>query len=114
METNGRENYNLKDEIEFCISGFLAHDWNKRLSVKVPKADLPETVIGDLRSFRILIRTLLEFGIKYCNDKSGLHKLEFRSSIDSAIGEGDDRSKVLGKFMILMPKNHNIDLGAIN
>ena len=62
------ENYVLSDEIDFCIDGLTASNWKKEIEIYLTKGDLPRKVYGDLNRFRICIRSMLDFGIKYSMD----------------------------------------------
>lgn len=62
------ENYLLTDEIEYCLDGLTASKWDKEIEVFLSKGELPRKVIGDLEKFRICLKTMLEFGIKYSKD----------------------------------------------
>ena len=59
------ESYSLSDEVDYCLDGLTASKWDKEIEVKVNKEKLPMKVKGDLHSFRVALRTLLEFGIRY-------------------------------------------------
>ena len=41
------ENYNLIDEIDFCIDGLTASKWDKEIEVYLTKGTLPNMVVGD-------------------------------------------------------------------
>lgn len=41
------ENYNLIDEIDFCIDGLTASKWDKEIEVHLTKGTLPNMVVGD-------------------------------------------------------------------
>ena len=41
------ENYNLIDEIDFCIDGLTASKWDKEIEVYLTKGTLPSMVVGD-------------------------------------------------------------------
>jgi len=58
----------LSEEIDFCLDGLTASKWEKEIEVYLTKGELPRKVLGDLTRFRICMRTLLEFGIKYSKD----------------------------------------------
>lgn len=62
------ENYVLSEEIDYCLDGLTAGKREKVIEVFLTKGQLPKQVLGDLRKFRICMRTLLEFGIKYTSD----------------------------------------------
>lgn len=62
------ENYVLSDEIDFCIEGLTASKWEKEMEIYLTKGEMPRKVLGDLTRFRICIRTMLDFGIKYSKD----------------------------------------------
>lgn len=69
MKENKVENYVLSEEIDFCLDGLTAGNWeDKEIEVYYTKGDLPRKVLGDITKFRICMRTLLEFGIKYTKD----------------------------------------------
>jgi len=72
------ENYVLSEEIDFCLDGLTASKWEKEIEVFLTKGHLPKQVLGDLRKFRICMRTLLEFGIKYSCDNQMYVKCEFK------------------------------------
>lgn len=72
------ENYVLSEEIDYCLDGLTASKWEKEIEVFLTKGHLPKQVLGDLRKFRICMRTLLEFGIKYSSDHQMYVKCEFK------------------------------------
>jgi hypothetical protein len=72
------ENYVLSEEIDYCLDGLTASKWDKEIEVFLTKGHLPKQVLGDLRKFRICMRTLLEFGIKYSSDHQMYVKCEFK------------------------------------
>jgi hypothetical protein len=78
MSDDKIENYVLSEEIDFCLDGLTASKWEKEIEVFLTKGHLPKQVLGDLRKFRICMRTLLEFGIKYSCDKQMYVKCEFQ------------------------------------
>lgn len=63
------ENYVLSEEIDYCLDGLTASKWEKEIEVFLTKGHLPKQVLGDLRKFRICLRSLLEFGIKYTSEE---------------------------------------------
>lgn len=69
MDDSKIENYVLSEEIDFCLDGLTASKWEKEIEVFLTKGTLPKQVLGDLKKFRICMRTLLEFGIKYSSDQ---------------------------------------------
>ena len=73
------ETYVLSEEIDFCLDGLTASKWEKEIEVFLTKGELPRKVNGDLNKFRICMRTLLEFGIKYTVNNKMDVKCEFQS-----------------------------------
>ena len=71
------DNYALNEEIDYCIDGLTANKWEKEIAVYLTKGKMPTKVIGDLTRFRICMRTLLEFGIRYSCDNQMSIKCEF-------------------------------------
>ena len=72
------ENYVLSEEIDYCLEGLTASKREKVIEVFLTKGKLPKQVLGDLRKFRICMRTLLEFAIKYTSDHQMHVKCEFK------------------------------------
>ena len=109
LEDTSEENYSLTDEIDLCLSGFIANRWDKNIQVLLPSSELPPLVVGDLSKFRICFRTLLEFGIKYCANA----KFEMKCKVERMLQEVEGRKMMLIKFKIVMSKNSAFDLRAL-
>jgi len=100
METKC-ENYVLSEEIDFCLDGLTASKWEKYIEVFLTKGQLPNKVFGDLTRFRMCLRTMLEFGIKYSQDNQMQVKCEF-------IGITQEREFIIS-FSVILTKNEAID-----
>ena len=68
----------LSDEIDFCIEGLTASKWEKEIEIYLTKGEMPRKVLGDLTRFRICIRTMLDFGMKFSIDNQMSVKSEFK------------------------------------
>ena len=68
IQENKIETYGPSEEIDFCLDGLTASKWEKEVEVTVNKCELPRKVTGDLFKFRVALRTMIEFGIKYSKD----------------------------------------------
>ena len=100
------QNYNLNEEIDFCLRCLTANHWEKNCEVYFTRSQLPQFVVGDLTKFRICFRTLLEFTIKYSVNT----RLEMRCIFDKFYEEANRRRLIVIKFMIIMKRNPKLDL----
>lgn len=78
LDNHKNENYVLNDEIDFCIEGLTASKWEKEIEIYLTKGEMPRKVLGDLMRFRICIRTMLDFGMKFSIDNQMSVKSEFK------------------------------------
>jgi len=63
-----KTDFYLEDEIKYTLDG-LTVNLNAVTSLKFIHDDrLPDTVQGDLKTLRLAITTLIEFGMNYCSN----------------------------------------------
>jgi len=88
--TLNKTQFLIEDEINYLVEG-LTTNLNAVTTIKFDNDDrLPEYVQGDLKTLRLALVTLIEFGMKYCNQ--GLISLQTKH-------EGFDQSnRMIIKF----------------
>jgi len=93
----------LEDEIKYIVEG-LTVNLNAVTSIKFVHDDrLPDVVQGDLKTLRLALVTLIEFGMKYCN--SGLIELTTKhEGLDA-----NDRNITRFGFSLTLSINSNFD-----
>lgn len=101
------ENYVLSEEIDYCLEGLTASKREKVIEVFLTKGKLPKQVLGDLRKFRICMRTLLEFAIKYTSDHQMHVKCEFKE-----LTPEPERHLVI-QFSVILTHNELYDLEPV-
>ena len=99
------DNYALNEEIDYCIDGLTANKWEKEIAVYLTKGKMPTKVVGDLTRFRICMRTLLEFGIRYSCDNQMSIKCEF-------LNFNDERQFVI-QFSLILTKSETFSLDPL-
>lgn len=78
VQENSAEMYSIFDEIDSAVGGFIVHNWpQKNLEVSIQKSKVPSLVKGNVKKFRICLRTLLEFAFKYSTER----KIELKIDI---------------------------------
>lgn len=62
------DDFLLKDEVENCVE-LLSFSLNASSSLNLQISNrVPEKVTGDIKKFRLLFITVVEFALKYCVD----------------------------------------------
>ena len=91
------------------MDGLTASKWENEIQIFLTKGLLPQHVLGDLTRFRICLRTLLEFGIKYSIDNTMQVKCEIKEFKEFL----PQRRHFVIQFTLLLAKNEAFDLTPI-
>ncbi|MFN7881156.1 MAG: hypothetical protein ACK5NI_01575 [bacterium] len=97
------------DEIDFCIDGLTASKWDKEIEVYLTKGTLPNMVVGDQQRFRICLRTMFDFAIKYLID----NKMHVKCEILEIKEIIPKKRHFIIQFSLVITKNSNYSIEPI-